>query len=213
MNDGSLEFMVHRRLQADDDRGVGEPLNETGMNGAGLIVRGTHMLSVAPIASGAAAAARAALLSAALFRPLVRFSPLANGTTPAAWISSHAANYSGLVAALPSNVAVLTLQSRSPTSVLLRLVHTAEVGDGPQSAPVIVSIGTLFAGYAVDAVTELTTPGVVPLASAPTVSYMRDDGTVLTLPVIPAPPGAPSFAAELTPMQVRTFEVTLHPVA
>ena len=29
LKDGSLEFMVHRRLQADDNRGVQEPLNET----------------------------------------------------------------------------------------------------------------------------------------------------------------------------------------
>ena len=29
MVDGSLELMVHRRLQADDHRGVQEPLNET----------------------------------------------------------------------------------------------------------------------------------------------------------------------------------------
>ena len=29
LQDGALEFMVHRRLQADDNRGVQEPLNET----------------------------------------------------------------------------------------------------------------------------------------------------------------------------------------
>ena len=40
INDGQIELMVHRRTLKDDSLGVGEPLNETGIDGKGLRVRG-----------------------------------------------------------------------------------------------------------------------------------------------------------------------------
>jgi len=46
-----LTWKVHRRLLHDDSRGVGEPLNEDGQFGDGLIARGKHLLLVDKIES------------------------------------------------------------------------------------------------------------------------------------------------------------------
>lgn len=57
-------LLLLRRIQSDDGWGVGEALNETGLDarGAGIVARGTHRLSLGPVAG--AGAARRALMQA-----------------------------------------------------------------------------------------------------------------------------------------------------
>ena len=42
IEDGQIEVMLHRRLLVDDFLGVGEALNEPGVDGRGLVTRGVH---------------------------------------------------------------------------------------------------------------------------------------------------------------------------
>ena len=206
MVDGELELMVHRRLQHDDNRGVGEPLNETGLDGAGLIVRSVHRVALAP-AAGAGAALRAAA-GAALFHPVLSFAPLA--TAPAAWAAAHATTFSGLNASLPANVGLVTVQSLAPGTLLVRVAHLFAAGeDATLSAPATVALGRVFAKLSVTAATEMTLPGTIPLANAPVSTFTTTDGKVVTLPVVDPAPVGPDFAVTVSAMQIKTYRLTV----
>lgn len=46
-------MQLHRRTFRDDDYGVGEPLNERGIDGRGIVARGRHWLVLSPPAKAA----------------------------------------------------------------------------------------------------------------------------------------------------------------
>jgi len=145
--DGSMEVMIHRRLIYDDSRGVGEPHNETqktwsyssdmpgAHDGPGLVVRGTHFLSLEPPAS-----------AAKVWRPLQE----RLFAQPQPWFNPSAApevtSLSVLLNPLPPNVQLMTLQTLDPsTNVLLRLAHLFGLGeDVTLSLPVQIDLNSLF---------------------------------------------------------------------
>jgi len=209
---GTFEVMIQRRLQHDDSRGVGEPLNETGLDGNGLIIRTLHRLSVDNTPANAAVSRRTALADL-MYRLTPRFSALPAGMTVAQWLQSYQGSYTALTAPLPPNVHLLTVHSWGPKQLLLRVSHSYEANEGGNMAnDVQVNLASIFApssGIVLQSCTEMTVTGNQPLASAPKWTYNVTGGPVVTLPIVPSAPQGAQMTITLSAMDVRTYMCTL----
>lgn len=255
LTDGALEFMVHRRMLVDDracrdrglsrlccrppsvdpslDRGVGEPLNEPGVDGKGLITRGRHWLLAAPPASAPAAYKALHVRSLSLPSTVLAYAPL-GALTPAQWLASYTPRATVLTAPLPPNVHLTTLHvqnevgdvrgrqapgvSAGPrrlapphqTTLLLRLSHMFDAGEDPVlSGPVTVELTTLLRPLVISSAVDMTLPGTLPLAAAPRTVYKTDGGAQYTVPVLPVPPAGSTLSVTLGPQDTRTFMCTV----
>jgi hypothetical protein len=190
-------------LLVDDGRGVGEALDEPMWDGSsvGLVVRGRHRLVIT--SGDRADQARVEAQQRSLYPPFI-------ATAPTSGAMSRPTG-SLLAAALPAQVHVPTIQPIAAGKWLVRLAHLYEASaPAPLNAAVTVNLGGLFVGATVSGVTEMTIVGSQPLATAPTWTYnVVGRASPLTLPVVPPAPEGPAWAVTLTPMQVRTFEVSV----
>ncbi|XP_027764768.1 lysosomal alpha-mannosidase [Empidonax traillii] len=193
IQDGALELMVHRRLLHDDERGVGEALDEP------LVVRGRHLVLLDP--SGAAPDGHRARAQELVTPPHL---VLAQGEGPhlrQAHPFPSTTQFSGLRRALPPHLHLLTVAPGDDAgTLLLRLEHLSEQG-GTET----LDITTLFSAFTITALREMALAGDVPLESVSRLLWTTATG-------IPKPPRVPRLdprRVTLEPMQIRTFEVTV----
>ena len=154
LEDGQLEFLLHRRLFADDGKGLNEPLNETqGIEvqrrrtirlGRGLTVTGTHYLVLQPTPVQTATNIVRSLQSR-VYLPLHLVSSPMQAASVSAYLASHTATSSFLANALPPQLDLITLQALAPGRALVRFAHAFGrngIDEGNFSTPVTLNLTT-----------------------------------------------------------------------
>ena len=207
---GSMEIMLHRRLLVDDKRGVGEALNETGISGKGLIVRGKLCVILAPPQSSAAL--HRELGEKLLLEPLLAFAP--NSLTFEKWTGVYNSLHSGLTRELPPNVHLLTLET-SKDLALIRVEHQYEAGeDAKLSQPVNISMAGLFTNFDVESMTEMNLSANQLLKDKRPLQWniktgAKNENENKGRKRNSEARSPTDLNVELTPMQIRTFKAVI----
>jgi len=172
ITDGSIELMIHRRLFMDDAFGVGEALNEPGVDGKGLVITGSHYLVFNYMN-----------VSASLHRPLAQriylqpeISFMTYNMSDAELKKSFTLRNPGLKSAFPPNVHLLTLEPWKRDTYLIRLEHIYEFYEDEQlSKPSNVSLKDRFSNFEILNIDETTLSANQYLESAKRLTWKIED--------------------------------------
>ncbi|XP_057312440.1 lysosomal alpha-mannosidase-like isoform X2 [Hydractinia symbiolongicarpus] len=194
IRDGQIEIMLHRRLLVDDFLGVGEPLNEPGIDGRGLITRGKHrVLLTTPDEAGHLHRQQGELM---LLQPILSFA--SNVSFDIKSLSKLIPTYSGLSRSLPENVHLLTMETIKSDEMILRFEHFYEKDeDHKLSNPVNFQLDGLFTDFNIVNITETNLSANQLLKDKKMMKWNTDEEV--------AENSFDGFNIELNPMQIRTF--------
>ncbi|XP_074600308.1 lysosomal alpha-mannosidase-like isoform X2 [Brevipalpus obovatus] len=204
LRDGSVEVMIHRRLLHDDAFGVDEALNETGIDGRGLVTVGKLFMNIANLTNSNLLHREHA--QRIYMSPLITFALYENLEE---YINDYKTSSSFLSSDFPDNIHLLSLEMLNSNEWLIRLEHFFQSVDDPtgHSKDERVDVRKIFPNKKVQAVRETTLTGLQDERSAierrlrwhqnSSVDLKQDGDNFID-----------DFIITLKPMQIRTLIIT-----
>nr|AYV89059.1 saliva protein-5 [Tetranychus truncatus] len=206
LNDGELEIMLHRRLLHDDSLGVDEALNEPGVDGRGLIIRGKHYVLISDIKSSNILHREKGMQL--YMAPVVAFAPISSFDD---YRANHKTIYSFLQRALPPNVHLLTLEHLNLNNWLVRLEHFYQSNEDPDglSKSVRIDFRGLFNTKSIHGVKETIITATQYHSEARRLTWKTKDSQLTREIETEIGNEVHDFVVTLKPMQIRTFLLRL----
>ncbi|CAG2101230.1 unnamed protein product [Medioppia subpectinata] len=199
---GQIELMVHRRLH-NTGRGGNFKIDEPGVDGKGLVVRGRHYLYFQPIADSPKLMRS---LSQSLFMgPIVSFSRY---STVADYSQKFVTSFTAIGDSLPESVHLLTLEQWSEREVLVRFEHMYETADNHElSKPVGFNLQKVLKTLSIEKVVEMNLAANELLSETKRLEW-RSKHTTISYDMSDGGNDVNDMIIKLTPQQIRTFIIT-----